>query len=90
MRGLEPLDLVDHLVVGADHADGARRGAGQLLLVGGLEAGEAHEVARLIGLAQLLEPLGGDLAEPAQHVGGEPGVGPPCRNVSRKRVPGSG
>ena len=42
------------------------------------------------GAPELLEPLGGDLAEAAEHVGGELGVGPPRRNVSRNRVPGSG
>ena len=68
------LDLVEHLEHPAgvvDELDLGRWRCRPAPLEAGLEPGEAHDVTGLVGRAELLEPLGGDLAGAAQDVLGE-------------------
>ena len=73
-------------LVGADHRDGEAGGAGELLLEGALQAGEAElvagGVARRAVVLGLLDDLGGGRADPAEQGRGEP--------RARRQQPGVG
>src|SRR5690606_39373650 len=86
LLALEALELLDDLAATVDDLDGDRGRPGQLALVRGLEPAQADVVAGTVGLAQFLQPFGGDLTEGADHVGGEVRRGP----APQRRVPEPG